>query len=108
MISLGPHPIIHVSDNGEEQEIFVTINALGPLTPEPDDDTDFEFEAGEVIIEFEDGIRRLQIVARNTLALAGVGIMIAESYIHGVCLTQGGSVYNLLPGDVKKPGDMFK
>lgn len=108
MESLGPHTITHVSDDGDEQEIHVTINFLGQQTHDLGEGVEYIDEAGEVYIEFEDGECRLPISGDNTLALVGVGIMIAEAYIEGVCLRVGGSVYRHIAGDVKKPGDMFR
>jgi hypothetical protein len=114
MIELGPHRVTYTSDDGEEQDIHITIRCLGPVSLRDDeiddetDDVDFEAEAGEVLIQFEDGERTLPIFADNNLALVGVGIMIAEAYLEGIRTRKGGSIYNLQPGDVKGPGDMFR
>jgi hypothetical protein len=114
MIELGPHKVTHVSDGGEEQDIHITIRCLGKVSLKEDeiddeiDEVDFEDEAGEVFLQFEDGERTLPICADNNLALVGVGIMIAEAYLEGICARKGGSIYNLQPGDVRGPGDMFR
>jgi hypothetical protein len=108
MESLGPHTITHISDNGEEQEIHVTINFLGQQTHDLGERVDYVDEAGEVYIEFEDDERRLPVSGDNTLALVGNAIMIAEAYIEGICLREGGWVYRHIIGDAKKTGDMFR
>jgi hypothetical protein len=108
MESLGPHIITHILDNGEEQEIHVTVNFLGQQTHDLGEGVDFIDEAGEVYIEFEDDERRLPISGDNPLALVGNAIMIAVAYIEGICLREGGQVYRHIAGDVKKPGDMFR
>ena len=108
MQSLGPHKITHISDNGEEQEIHVTIYFTGQQTHDLGEGVDFIDEVGEIYIEFEDDERRLPISGDNTLALVGNAIMIAEAYIEGICLREGGQVYRHIAGDVKKPGDMFR
>jgi hypothetical protein len=107
MQSLGPHIITHLSDDGEEQEIHVTINFLGQKTIKLSK-SDYLLETGEVYFEFEDGESRLPISGDNTLALVGNAIMIAEAYIEGICAREGGSVYRNIAGDVKRPGDMFR
>jgi len=107
MQSLGPHTIMRITDDGEEQEINVTIYFTGQQTHDLGEGVDYIDEAGEVFIEFEDDERRLPISGDNTLALVGNAIMIAESYINGICAREGGSVYRNIVGDVKRPGDMF-
>lgn len=108
MQSLGPHTITHVSDNGEEQEVHVTVYFTGPQTHDLGEGVEYVEEAGEVYLEFEDEERRLPTSGDNTLALVGNAIMIAEAYIQGICLREGGRVYRHILGDVKKPGDMFR
>jgi hypothetical protein len=107
MQSLGPHTIIYVSDDGDEQEIHVTVYFTGQQTHDLGEGVEYIDEAGEVFIEFEDDKRRLPIFGDNTLALVGTAIMIAEAWINGICAREGGSVYRNIAGDVKKPGDMF-
>ena len=108
MESLGPHTITYVSDDGEEQEIHVTINFLGQVNRDLGEGVNYVSQVGEVFVQFEDGERRLPITAHNTLALVGVGIMIAEAYIRGICLREGGSVYRDLVGDCEGTGRMFR
>ncbi|MCA3695997.1 hypothetical protein [Aquidulcibacter sp.] len=108
MRTLGPHIITHRADDGEEQEIHVTINFLGQVTRDLGEGVNYVSEIGEVFVQFEDGERRLPITAHNTLALVGVGIMIAEAYIRGICLREGGSVYRDLVGDCEGTGRMFR
>ena len=108
MLTLGPHTITHVSDDGDEQEIHVTINFLGQVTRDLGEGVNHVSEVGEVFVQFEDGERRLPISAHNTLALVGVGIMIGEAYIRGICLREGGSVYRDLVGDCEGAGQMFR
>jgi hypothetical protein len=108
MQSLSPHTITHVSDDGEEQEIHVTIYFTGQQTHDLGEGVEYIDEAGEVYIELEDDERRLPISGDNTLALVGNAIMIAESYIRGICLREGGSVYRNLAGDCEGAGHMFR
>jgi hypothetical protein len=108
MESLGPHIITHVSDDGDEQDIQVIINFLGQVTHELGEGVNYVSEVGEVFLQFEDGERRLPISAHNTLALVGVGIMIGEAYVRGICLREGGSVYRNLVGDCEGAGQMFR
>ena len=107
MLTLGPHTIIHVSDDGVEQEIHVTFNLLGQQIHDLGEGVDYEDEVGEVLLEFQDGKRRLSISGDNSLALVGVGIMTAEAYIQGICLREGGRVYRHLLGDCDEQGRMF-
>jgi hypothetical protein len=107
MQSLGPHTITYVSDDGDKQEIHVTVYFTGQKTHNLGKGVDYIEEAGEVLIAFEDDQRRLPIFGDNTLALVGTAIMIAEAWINGICAREGGSVYRNIAGDVKKPGDMF-
>jgi hypothetical protein len=81
---------------------------MSPSTHDLGEGVDYVDEAGEVHIEFEDGERRLPVSGDNTLALVGNAIMIAEAYIEGICLREGGQVYRHILGDVKKSGDMFR
>jgi hypothetical protein len=108
MRTLGPHILTYLSDDGEEQEIHVTINFLGQVTRDLGEGVNYVSQVGEVFVQFEDGERRLPITAHNTLALVGVGIMIAEAYIRGICLREGGSVYRDLVGDCEGTGRMFR
>jgi hypothetical protein len=108
MQSLGPHTITYVSDDGDEQEIHVTINFLGQQNHDLGEGVEYVDEAGEIFLEFDEGKRRLPISGENTLALVGNAIMIAEAYIEGICLSAGGQVYRHILGDVTKPGDMFR
>jgi hypothetical protein len=107
MQSLGPHTIKRITNDGEEQEIHVTVYFTGQQSHDLGEGVEYIEEAGEVHLEFEDDERRLPIFGDNTLALVGSAIMIAEAYIHGICAREGGSVYRNIAGDVKKPGDMF-
>jgi hypothetical protein len=108
MQSLGPHTIIYVSDDGDEQEINISINFLGQEPRDLGEGVNYASEVGEVFVQFQDGERRLPISADNTLALVGVGIMIGEAYIRGICLREGGSVYRHLVGDCEGAGRMFR
>ncbi len=108
MITLGPHIITYHSDDGDEQEIHVTINFLGQVTRDLGEGVNYVSEFGEVFVQFEDGERRLPTTAHNTLPLVGVGIMIGEAYTRGICLLEGGSVYRDLVGDCDGAGRMFR
>jgi hypothetical protein len=107
MIALGPHIIIHRADDGNEQEIHVTINFLGQETVKLSK-SDYILETGEVCLEFVDWESRFPVSGSNTLSLVGNAIMIAEAYLEGICEREGGQVYRHMLGDVKKPGDMFR
>ena len=106
-MTLGPHVIIHVSDNGAEQEIHVTVSFLGQQTHDLGEGVEYVEEAGEVYLEFEGGESRFPVSGENTLALVGNAIMLTEAHIKGICLRVGGSVYRNIAGDVKGPRDMF-
>lgn len=108
MESLGPHTITHVSEDGDEQDIQVSINFLGQVMRDLGEGVEYASETGEVFLQFEDGERHLPISADNTLALVGVGIMIGEAYLRGICLSEGGSIYRDLPGDCEGAGQMFR
>ncbi len=107
MQSLGPHVIMHVSDNGDEHEIHVTVYFTGQQTHDLGEGVEHVEEAGEVYLEFEDGESRFPVSGENTLALVGNAIVLTEAHIKGICLRVGGTVYRHIAGDVQKPGDMF-
>jgi hypothetical protein len=111
MTVLGPQLLNIVYDDGETEVIRVSFRILTAESIDLGDNISVEMETGEIIFEYDDedeAPRKLAVSAPNTFALVGTAIMIAEADIMGLCNRQKATVYRYMPGDVKKPGDMFR